>query len=266
MTLLTTANVETGGFGMLTTKAAGLAAVPVALGLALTAGCDAGGGTGAVQKKATAPASAPASPTEAANGVERLAPAEILKRAREATAGAPSVRLKGGFKEGGDEVALDFRFAGKKRAAGTMRLGDQNIELTRIGSTVYFKGDDRFLKSIGGRSAVTLMSGKYVKTTSKDPDFAELASFSDLSDLLREMVASAGGGWAKGAAGNVGGVPAVALTGPDGEQVHVATRGRPYLLRLDAGPRNRLDFVEYGGRVDLRPPPPGEVIDAAELG
>ncbi|MFB4318114.1 hypothetical protein [Actinomadura sp. 21ATH] len=252
---------------MLTTKAAALAAMPVALGLALTAGCDSGGGTSTVQKKkATAPATAPAPPAEAANGVEKLAAAKILARAREATAGAPSVRLKGAFKEGGDEIALDFRFGGKKRAAGKLRLGDQNIELTRLGSTVYFKGDDKFLKGIGGQSVVTLLSGKYVKTTSKDPDFAELASFADLSGLLREMVASAGGGWTKGAAGNVAGVPAVALTGPDGEQVHVATRGRPYLLRLDAGPRNRLDFIEYGGRVDLRPPPAAEVIDASELG
>jgi hypothetical protein len=243
----------------------GLALVlPVALALTFTAGCGTGEGAGAGTGQGTK-AAAPATSAPPANGVEKLGAAEILAKARKATAGAPSVRLTGRFKEGGDAMALDFRFAGRKKSAGTLKMGKQHLELTRLGSTVYFKGNDAFLRSIGDKSTVTLMSGKYMKTTSKDPDFADIASFSNLSGFLGEMLASKGA-WSKGKAGTVSGKPTVMLTGPDGEQVHVATQGRPYLLQLDGGPENRLDFVSYGERVDVKPPPANLVLDVASMG
>lgn len=236
-------------------------ALPVALVLTFTAGCGTGEGTGSGKGTGTGTkAAAPATPSAASNGVEKLGAAQILARARKATAAAPSVRLKGTFKEGGDDVALDFRFAGRKRAGGTLGMGNQHLELTRIGSTVYFKGNDKFLRSIGGKDAVTLMSGKYVKTTTKAEGFAEIAVLTDIHGLLAGML-RAGRGWDKGRTGTVAGRPAVTLTGPDGEQIHVATQGQPYLLQLDGGPTNRLEFLSYGERVDLKPPPAGTVIE-----
>ncbi|MFI0357454.1 hypothetical protein [Actinomadura sp. 9N407] len=237
--------------------------VPAALALTFIAGCGTGtGDAGADQGKKAA---ASATPSVASNGVDELAAAEIMSRARKATAGAPSVRLTGRFKEGGDDLGLDFRFAGRKKAAGTVQMGNQHIKLTRIGSTVYFKGNDAFLRSIGDKNAVTLMSGKYVKTTSKDPDFAEIASFSNLSGLLGELLSAKGSDWDKGKAGTVAGKPTVTLSGPDGEQVHVATQGQPYLLQIDAGPQGSLDFVSYGEPVAVEAPPANTVLDLGSM-
>ncbi|MFF5261809.1 hypothetical protein ACFY4C_22965 [Actinomadura viridis] len=235
------------------------------LALAFTTACDPAQETGtAPSKAASAPAPASPSPTVTANGVEKLAARDILARASKATASAESVRMHGRFKEGGEEYALDFRFAGRTKSTGRFEQGNQHVDLTRIGKAVYLKGNDAFWKDVGGKGAVQLFSGKSIKTTATNADFADLAAFTDRRGLLAELL-KVKGGWDKGKTGTVGGTPTVALVGPDGEQVHVATQGEPYLLLLDGGPANRLEFSAFNERVDVQAPPPGTVVDPDAL-
>ncbi|GAA3954398.1 lipoprotein [Actinomadura viridis] len=242
-------------------------ALPAALVLALafTTACEPAQEAGtAPSKTAAAPAPASPSPTVTPNGVEKLPARDILARARKATTSAKSVRMHGRFKEGGEDYALDFRFSGRTKSTGRFSQGGQHVDLTRIGKAVYIKGNDAFWKEIGGKGAAQLFSGKSIKTTATNRDFADLAAFTDRGGLLAELL-KVKGGWDTGKTGTVGGTPTVELVGPDGEKIHVATQGEPYLLLLDGGSANRLEFSAYNEQVDVQAPPSGTVVDADKL-
>ncbi|TYB49508.1 hypothetical protein [Actinomadura chibensis] len=246
------------------------AGVPAALVLALafTAGCGpAGESDGAKKEAATAKASASpsASPSPSAtdNGIANLKPAQIFARARAATASARYVRLRGQV-EDGEKYKIDFRFAGKAKATGSLQQGSERAGLTVIGKVVYLSGNDGFWRSVGGKGAAQLFSGKYVKTKTDDADFRELAAFANKTALLNEAVKS-GRGWRKEGAGKVGEVPTVVLTDSAGDKIQIATQGPPYVLLMEGGREDRLEYVEYGQPVTVQAPPAGSVIDPALL-
>ncbi|MEU5994003.1 hypothetical protein ABZ806_33955 [Spirillospora sp. NPDC047418] len=235
--------------------------------LALATGAACGPAEDAATTSKTAPASArpSASATAAAsNGVEKLRPAEILSRARKATASARYLRMRGQIEDGDGKIALDFRFAGKTKATGWFQQGKQRVEIIRVGKTVYFRGNKAFLKEIGGKSAVQLLSGKHIKTTANSADFKDLAAFTDRMSLMKEALKEAGT-WRTGRAGTVAGTPALTLTGGPGVEIQVATRGEPYVLRLDGGPGNRIEYLAYGTPVDVSRPPAEAVVDGDGL-
>lgn len=219
-------------------------------------------------KTASAPAAHPSGTASAAatpNGVEKLQAAAILSRARKATATARFLRMRGNIDDGKDKFALDFRYAGKTRATGWFQQGKERVEMTRIGKDVYIKGNNAFWKSIGGKGAVQLFSGKHLKTTTKSADFKDLAFFTDRTALLSEAVKSVGS-WKKGRTGTAGGVPTVSLTGAPGEEIRVATQGEPYVLLLNGGQGNRIEYLAYEEPVDVRRPPASTVVDGDAFG
>ncbi|MFI0480414.1 hypothetical protein [Actinomadura sp. 9N215] len=232
--------------------------------LAFTTACesDTKDGTGTAQAKASS-SSAPAkpSPTVTPNGVGKLAPAAVLSRARKATASARSLRMRADFEDGGQRFKLDFRYAGKTKATGWFAQGAQRVQITRIGKTVYFSGNDAFWTSIGGKGIAQVFSGKHVKSSLKNPDFKELAIFTDRSSLLTEAVNSLSG-WKKGKAGRIGSIPTAVLTSSTGDKLHVAAQGLPYVLLLEGGPENRIEYSGYGEPVNVQAPPAGSIVDA----
>ncbi|MGH3240963.1 MAG: hypothetical protein ACRDNL_11335 [Spirillospora sp.] len=244
----------------------------LALVLAFTTACDLGtkDETGAARPKASSSASAKPTATGTTgaaaaaavpNGIEKLRTAEILSRARKATASARYLRMRGQIEEGGEKYKLDFRYAGKSKATGWFAQGTQRLEMTRIGKTVYLSGNDEFWTSVGGKGAAQLFSGKHVKTSLKDPDFKDLAGFTDRTKLLTEAVKSLSG-WKKGKAGRIGTIPTAVLTASTGDTLQVAAQGRPYVLLLEGGPKNRVEYLEYEQPVTVQPPPAGKVVDA----
>ncbi|GAA1790146.1 hypothetical protein GCM10009735_22150 [Actinomadura chokoriensis] len=237
----------------------------IVLVLASGAACGPAEDAATTSKTASAPARPSAGATAgataaASNGVEKLRPAEILARARKATAAARYLRMRGQIDDGDGKVAFDFSFAGATEATGWFQQGKQRVEITRIGKDVYIKGNKAFLTDIGGKSAVQLLSGKHLRTTAKSADFKDLAALTDRTSLMKEALKAAGT-WKKGAAGTVAGTPALTLTGGPGVAIQVATSGEPYVLRLDGGPGNRIEYLAYGTRVDVRRPPAEAVVD-----
>ncbi|MFB4304615.1 hypothetical protein [Actinomadura sp. GTD37] len=234
----------------------------LAAGAAGAAACGPAEKAETTAKKATAPATGPAAAPS--NGVEKLDAADILSRARKATAAARSLRIRGQIEEGGDEFALDFRYEGKAKSSGWFQQGGERVEITRIGKDLYIKGNDAFWKSIGGKGAVQVLSGKHLKTSSTAADFKDMAFFTDRTAMFNEAVKSAGT-WKKGKTGTVGGTPTVTLlAGTSGDQIQVATRGEPYVLVLDGGPANRIEYA-YEEPVTVERPPAGSVIDEDAL-
>ena len=240
-------------------RAAGAPAALVLL-LASVAACGPAEKTETTPRAASASATGSASPAAASNGVEKLKSAEILARARKATGSARFLRMRGDVKDGDDAFKLDFRFAGKAKATGWFQQGAERVEITRIGKDIYLKGNTAFWKSIGGKGAVQLFSGKHLKTTSSNADFKDLAAFTSRTALFDEAV-KAVGTWTKGKTGTIGGSPAVTLTGAPGEEISVATRGEPYVLVMNGGPGNRIEYLAYEQPVDVRRPPAASVVD-----
>ncbi|WP_433465918.1 hypothetical protein [Spirillospora sp. CA-128828] len=234
---------------------------PAALVLVLVLATACGPAEEAGTASKTAPAPSPSvSATATANGVARLRAGQILRRARKATAAARYLRMRGRIEDGKDKIAIDFRYAGKTEATGWFQTGKQRVEITRIGRDIYVKGNDPFWKSIGGKAAVQLLSGKYLKTTTKTPDFKDIGIFTERTGLLNEAL-KAPGTWKKGETGTAGGTPAVSLTRAPGETIQVATQGEPYVLALTGGPGNGVEYLAYEEPVDVRRPPAGTVVD-----
>jgi len=238
--------------------------VPAVLALALTMGCgpnqDTDAGSAKPGETGRAKTSAAPSSTLTANGVEKLEAAEILKRARKATVSAKYMRVHGRVADEEGKKTLDFRYAGKTRSTGWFTLGAQRVEITRVGSDIYFQGNAAFWTAAGEKAAYKLFKGKFIKTTADNADFKELAAFTDRTGLFDEVVKSAPG-WKKGKAGEVGGVPTVVLTNSVGDRIQVATQGRPYPLSMDGGQDNHLEYSPYGKPVEIRRPPGRNVVD-----
>ncbi|NKZ06892.1 hypothetical protein [Actinomadura latina] len=245
---------------------AGHVSAALVLVLASATACGPAEDAATTSKTGSAPAARPSGAASdgataaAPNGVEKLPAAGVLSRARKATAAARFLRMRGNIEDGKDKFALDFRYAGRTKATGWFQQGKQRVEITRIGKDVYLKGNNAFWKAIGGKGAVQLFSGKQLKTTTRAADFKDLAGFTDRTAIFNEAVKSVGT-WKTAGTGTVGGTPAVRLTGAPGEEIHVATRGAPYVLRVDGGPGNRIEYLDYGKPVDVRRPPAGTVVD-----
>ncbi|MFI0410534.1 hypothetical protein [Actinomadura sp. 3N508] len=230
--------------------------------LAFTTACGplAGDETGTAQTKASSSTAAKPAATAIPNGVEKLPTAEILNRARQATGSARFLRVRAQAEEDGERYKIDFRYAGKTKATGWFSQDAQRVEITRIGKVVYLSGNWAFWVSAGGKSAAQEFAGKHVKSTVKNPDFKEIAIFADRSALLTEAL-KAMHGWEKGEEGKVGTIPTTVLTASTGDRLHVATQGRPYVLLLDGGPGNSIEYLGYEQPVTIKAPPAGSVVD-----
>jgi hypothetical protein len=232
-----------------------LTALPVAL--VLLTGCQPDGSAGAAR-----PRTSPAAAAPDGNGITKLSAARILERASEVSSAAPSVRLRGTFREEGKPFTFDLRLMGKRAATGSITVEGQRLGLVRLGSTAYIRGDDRFWKSVGGRDAVRMFHGKYLKTPANSKDFADLMSFTLPSKVFTELLRT-DGAVTKGERARVNGRPAITLLDGTGGKVYVATEGEPQILRLSTGVRGEaLDFLDYGRKFTVQRPPSRLVIDA----
>ncbi|KAB2346025.1 hypothetical protein [Actinomadura rudentiformis] len=238
--------------------------VSAALGFTLTTtGCNSDSKDDAGSVRPASPATS-ASPAASANGIEKQSAQKILAAARKATASAATLRIKGQIKEGGQAIALDFSYSGKESATGELTMDGQRVALTRIGSAVYVKPDDKFLQKLGGKAAVQTLAGKYLKTKPGDKDFADIATFTTLPKVVNGIL-TAEGTPAKGEVASLEGRPAIALTDGGKGKLYVSTVGEPYALRIDGGADGRIDFLDYGKAVTVQAPPSNQVVDVSGL-
>jgi hypothetical protein len=226
--------------------------IPLALAAGFIAGC---GG------KPATPAPTATTPSEAFPGKSA---AEIVDLAKAALAAAPSVHIKGTFLEEGKPMTIDVQYTKAHDGVGTMSKEGESFQIIKIGSDVYLKGDDAFMKSIIGddETVAKLLKGKWIKGTGSD--VADMAAFFNIADEIFKDVPS---DLRRGDTGVINGIKALALvsTSDDGK-MWVATEGEPYPLRLDAGADGTIDFTDYGATVDVKAPPASEVFDLSKIG
>ncbi|WP_435612081.1 hypothetical protein [Streptomyces sp. bgisy159] len=252
-----------------------LAALCVAAATAttLTACQSDKGDTVSTSDKSTG-ATASATTTPERDPFAGLSGGEIADRALTATKGTSSLRVKGDIPddETGDVITIDMALNKKGECAGTLSMGGGKTDLIRTGDTVYMKYNEAFLRAQSkgespdeADSIVTMLAGKWTKTTATGEDAMDLSEFCDLNSLLDDTdegrpVAT------RGKTTTVDGTPAVTVTEKDGKDVYtvyVATEGKPYVLRIDstsAEDPGTISFSDFDKPVQARKPS-GDIID-----
>lgn len=82
------------------------------------------------------------------NGVAGKPTGQIISTAKAAVAAADSVHVQGDLGSGPNAIKLDMVLAKGRGASGTVVIGNQTIQLLRVGQDVYVKGDAQFYHSV----------------------------------------------------------------------------------------------------------------------
>jgi hypothetical protein len=184
----------------------------VVVGAVLVAGCS-GASTG----------SAAVATGQGANGIENKTAQEIVAAAQSAATSATAVHVKG--TAGG--TALDVRI-GADAAHATLTQEGQTIEVLRVGSNHYMKGDAAFWNAQGGATAAARLADRWVKIgktlAAQYESFLTIATF--FSDL------TSGDPVTKGAQADVGGTKTITVTDTKDQSVlYVSMVDKPLPLK-----------------------------------
>ena len=205
---------------------------------------------------------------------------EIADRAVKATTGASSLRMKGDVPddEDGGTIHIDMALDRKGDCAGTLGIGDQGkADLIKTGDTVYMKYDEAFLRAQGKGDSkadtdavVNMLAGKWTKMAASGSDAKDIAGFCDLDSVLADAT-EVNSDATRGRTTTIDGTEAIVLhekEGKDRYTLYVATKGKPYLLRVDshsAKDPGTITFGDYGKPVPATKPA-GTILDLDKLG
>jgi hypothetical protein len=222
------------------------------------------------------------------NGVATKSVGDIISTAKAAVGGADTVHVVGDLGQGAQHITLDLRLAKGKGASGTVVIGNQTLELLRVGQDVYLKGDAQFYQSIIGSLEATpsagattptakpsapnpsasqgvftiqAMQGHYLHITASDSSYQLFASMTDASSLVDQILTGTGS-LSKDGQKDIRGAKTLVLSGSSPSvKVYVGIDGPAYLERVLPAGGGTLDFLEYGSPIALQAPPANQVIE-----
>ncbi|MFJ4784658.1 hypothetical protein [Streptomyces sp. NPDC088794] len=231
--------------------------------------------------------------TKPADPFAGLSALEIADRSMKATTGASSVHLKGDVEDedAGGRIHVDMALSTKNECTGTFGMGASGgMELIKTGDTIYMKYDEAFLREQSkGESKetvdemVSMLGGKWAKTSATGADSEDIAGFCDLDTVLEGAEDAGSGGSAspdatataassatRAGTAEVDGAKAVVLKLKDGKDrytLYVAAEGKPYLLRMVSTGKDTgtLTFGDYDKPLTVTKPT-GEILDLDALG
>ncbi|MFJ2779218.1 hypothetical protein [Kitasatospora sp. NPDC087315] len=209
---------------------------------------------------------------------EKLSAQEIEKQAKDALAGASSVKIVGNVVDGDGKMEISLALDTKGQCTGSLSMpGTGKFEIISDGKETYLKPDKDFWTAVAGpagEKAAELFKGRYLSGFQGDPDMKELTTVCNLKELSKKIVEddSKKSTVAKGSAGTVNGVKTFSLksTGPDGQQatIHVATEGKFYPVRVEQNKgteTGQTDFTDFDKPLTVQAPPADNVIDFSKF-
>ncbi|MEU6482441.1 hypothetical protein [Streptomyces sp. NPDC046887] len=235
----------------------------------VTAGCGPDG-TGA-DPKGTAPAAGSKHP------FDTMTPEQINDEAGKAFRSAASVRLTGKASEGGRQVEVDLAVDVRGSCNGTVGTSAGSLRLIKKGSLVHVKAKEDFWRATFSRGMtaeqaakmVALFKGRWIKPPRTLSE--TLGGLCDgLGARIEALSSESGTNLVREADSTVGGRPSAVLTERTGSQtttIHIAKKGKPYLLRGTVTGDAPVDLVfsDHGKPVDTTPPPPDQVLDPTTI-
>lgn len=212
-------------------------------------------------------------PDAGTNGVGKLSPDKIEKKARTAADRAATVHLSGSVVSKGHTYKLNMRL-NQDGGTGRVTSGSRTFTLLRVGKDLYLKADADFWTRSrdDGKStkqdehAAGKLDGKYVRVPPKDPSYQQLSGFTDKDSLLDGLL-SLRGEVSTGDRSSVGETKTIRISGDSGEggTLDVSLEDTPYPLRLRrAGGAGELRLTEWNKKFTLTAPKKKEKVDYGE--
>jgi hypothetical protein len=259
--------------GTVAVLAAGVLAAGV-LAASVLAGCggrdDAGSSSSSSSASGTSTsASAPSSTPPPTPDLSALSAAELSKRSKTALDAARTFHVEVSVTEKGETFAADISY-GTVGSHGTMTVGGDKVEILTVDNAFYLRAPDRlWRKKFGAEAdrALAIVSGKWLKLSTTDKQFAEFAEFGSRDGFVRSML----GDWVtkprKTGQKTIGGVHCIALTGTDGTLWINKVDARPVQLESAKGSstRGRMTFSDYNTVTEPKAPPTSTTIDITKL-
>jgi hypothetical protein len=200
------------------------------------------------------------------NGVQNQSGTDALTSARVALRDAKSVHLAGTVRNSGQIIRLDLTLVGSD-SQGTLTINNNDVQLIKVGDTVFIKGDQDFLKQYTSGNAAVLdqLNGKWLKTPSTS-DF-DLFSIDGFANLLKGGTGSSTVN-AQVTQSTLNGKPIVVIAQSDGSKLSVANTGPPFPLVIDAkgDSGGQLTFGNYNAGASITAPDSSNVLDVSTLG
>jgi hypothetical protein len=150
-------------------------------------------------------------------------------------------------------------------ARGQLSEGGLSFELIQRGKTLYLKGSPAFYRHIGGAAAAQVLEGKWLRAPSANPEFASLASITDLRQLVDTTLANHEA-LTKGSVTTVDGQKVIGVTDTSlGGTIYVATSGPPYPIEIAKGGTGggQITFDHWNRPVSLTAP--ASALDISQL-
>jgi hypothetical protein len=198
------------------------------------------------------------------NGVAAKNPTEIVAATKAAADAATSAHVSGAIVSNGSPITLNLDLA-SGGGRGQLSLGGLGFELIEAGGTVYIKGSAAFYRHIGGAAAAQLLQGRWLKAPTTTPEFASIASLTDLHRLIDATLANHGT-LAKTGTTTVSGQRVVGVTDQTkGGTLYVATTGKPYPIQIakSGAGGGTVSFDRWNEAVTITPP--ANAIDITQL-
>jgi hypothetical protein len=211
------------------------------------------------------------STTAKSSPLSGLSAAQIAGKAIANLKTASTVHVAGPTKDAGQTGVLNMSLVHGKGCQGTLALqGKGSVLLVVIGKLTWIKADSLFLKSYGVEpAALSILSGKYIKTTTNSASGSGLSTFCDPSELA-SGIGDHIGRLVKGTTTTISGHPALQVRDPTGsDSMYVSISAQPRILRLGGGSianGGHLDFTAYDSPVQLTAPPASQTLDGAKYG
>lgn len=205
------------------------------------------------------------SSSSSGNGVESKSATEIVAASKAAADAASSVHVSGSIVSGSSPITLDMDLVAGKGGKGKLSENGISFELIQVDGTAYIKGSPAFYRQLGGKAAVQLFEGKWLKAPTASGDFAALASLTELRKLIDTTLASHGT-LKKGASTTIDGQGAISVTdAAQGGTLYVATTGKPFPLQLAKGGTGggKVSFERWDEPVTLTAP--ANAVDITQL-
>jgi hypothetical protein len=202
--------------------------------------------------------------SSSSNGIASKPADQIVAASKAAGDAAHSAHVSGSVVSNGSPITLDLDI-GEAGGSGHLALGGLGFELIQTGRSVYIKGSAAFYRRIGGAAAAQLLQGRWLKAPTSTPEFASIASLTNLHRLV-DATLSGHGTLSKTGTTTVNGVPVVGITDKSkGGTLYVATRGRPYPVQIarSGGGGGSVSFDRWNESVSPSPPP--NAIDITRL-
>jgi hypothetical protein len=184
---------------------------------------------------------------------------QIVQDAIKTAQTAHSVRMSGSIPGPTSSLSIDLQAAKPSSATGTISLGGTNVRIVRNGDTVYANGDRAFWTRLLGAAAAKAYTGRWLKTSASQSNFAGIARLTDISQYFNAAGPLSRGTLEKKGTTTYNGQKVIVVVdnGKNGGTFYVAASGTPYPVAILGGSGSRtgaIRFSDWNQPVNVSPP------------